>query len=119
VQIDAPELAEGECYAREARRKLVELAPPGTHVELEADPRLDREDRFGRSLRYVIVGVTNVNVELVRAGAATPYFYRGDEGAHADELLAAATSARGARRGLWGMCRVTWSPSRGVTTHPR
>jgi len=41
-----------------------------------------------------------VNVELVRLGAAAPYFYRGVRGRHADELLAAARAARAARRGL-------------------
>ncbi len=54
VQIDAPELSSGECYARPARAALVRLAPPGARVDLEADPALDAEDRFGRLLRYVV-----------------------------------------------------------------
>jgi micrococcal nuclease len=119
VQIDAPELGEGECYARSARRELERLAPPGTNVELERDAGLDDEDRFGRLLRYVRVGGTNVNVELVRRGAATPYFFRGERGRVAGELLAAVARARAAGRGMWGACRVAWRPEAQVSTRPR
>ncbi len=103
VQIDAPEL-ETDCYGRPALRALVALAPKGTHVTLASDPRLDDRDRYGRLLRYVLVGNENVNVELVREGAASPYFFRSDRGAYADELLDAVDEARGARRGYWGAC---------------
>ncbi len=119
VQIDAPELGEGECYARESRRELERLAPPGGRIELEADPRLDDTDRYGRLLRYVHATGANVNVELVRSGAATPYFRRGDEGTYADELLDAVEEAREDLRGMWGSCRVVWDPDRAVTTRPR
>ena len=51
-----------------------------------------------------------MNVELVRRGAATPYFFRGDEGRYADELLAAVAVARDERRGMWAACRVSWTP---------
>ena len=119
VQIDAPELGEGECYARQSRRELERLAPPGERIELEADPDLDDRDRFGRLLRYVHAADANVNVELVRRGAATPYFRGGDEGTYADELLAAVDEARRASRGMWRSCRVSWNPDRAVVTHPR
>jgi micrococcal nuclease len=119
VQIDAPELGEGECYARESHRELERLARRGGRVELEVDPRLDDSDRYGRLLRYVHTTATNVNVELVRRGAATPYFRGGDEGAYADELLAAVGEARRASRGMWGSCRVSWNPDRAVVTRPR
>lgn len=49
-------------------------------MTLEADARLDGKDRYGRLLRYVWRDGVNVNVELVRRGAAAPYFYRGDRG---------------------------------------
>jgi endonuclease YncB( thermonuclease family) len=119
VQIDAPELGDGECYARQAHRALESLARPGSRVALEPDPLLDQEDRFGRLLRYVHSGVTNVNVELVRQGAATPYFLGGDEGRYADELLEAVAEARAADRGMWSACRVDWGSERPVATHPR
>lgn len=119
VQIDAPELGQGECFAREARRELERLAPDGARVALEADPVLDDEDRFGRLLRYVLAGGTNVNVELVRRGAAAPYFRGGDKGRYADELLDAVDEARHSGRGMWGACRVQWEPDRAVITRPR
>jgi micrococcal nuclease len=114
LQIDAPELGEGECYSRAALDELERLVHSGQRVGLESDRRLDDVDRFGRLLRYVLAGATNVNVELVRRGAATPYFVHGVHGAHAVELLAAAAAARSAGRGMWGACRVTWSQDRRV-----
>ncbi len=117
VQIDAPELASGECYGREARAVLLELAPPGTRVRLQKDPRLDRQDRFGRLLRYVLRGETNVNLALVRRGAAAPYFYRGDRGKYSAALLDVARLARAKKRGLWRACpRTLLRPDRGIAT---
>jgi micrococcal nuclease len=118
VQIDAPESGE-ECYAATSAHELSRLAPPGVRVRLEADPHLDAVDRYGRLLRYVHAGSTNVNLALVRRGAATPWFYGGDRGRYAERLLAATMFARAQRRGLWGMCRVLWSPDRPVETRPR
>lgn len=118
VQIDAPE-AGGECYASGSTMELIRLAGPGTRVGLESDPALDRVDRFGRLLRYVNSHGRNVNVELVRRGAATPWFYDGDRGRYATRLLVATTSARDARRGMWGACRVSWNPYEPVATRSR
>jgi micrococcal nuclease len=118
VQIDAPE-AGGECYAAASTRELARLARPGTLVVLDADPRLDRVDRYGRLLRYVRSGGRNLNVELVRRGAATPYFFDGDRGRHAGALLSAVSAARIARRGMWRACRVFWSADAPVETKRR
>lgn len=119
LQIDAPELGEGECYGREALRALQQLLQPGDRVVLEVDLRLDRVDRHGRLLRYVHSAGSNLNVELVHRGAATPYFTRGEQGRHADALLAATEDARNEHRGLWGACSVTWDPRRQVETRYR
>jgi hypothetical protein len=51
LQIDTPELGSGECYSRAARRVLAALAPVGTPVFLEADPSLDRVERYEREPR--------------------------------------------------------------------
>jgi endonuclease YncB( thermonuclease family) len=102
LQIDAPEVSTGECYARASRAALLRLVPVGSSVTLQTDPRLDKVDRFGRLLRYVRRGALNVNVELVRVGAAAPYFFGGDRGRYADRLLVAAFRAKAGKRGLWG-----------------
>jgi endonuclease YncB( thermonuclease family) len=107
LQIDTPELGSGECYSRAARTALLSLMPIGSHVTLESDARLDRVDRYGRLLRYVHRGSLNVNLQLVKRGAAAPYFYGGDRGKYANRLLADAQRAKGAMRGLWKACPST------------
>ena len=119
VQIDAPEPG-SECYGTQATRLLSELAPPGTPVELERDPRLDDTDRFGRLLRYASAGGRTLNVVLVERGAAAPYFFRGDRGRYTDELEEAAADAKAAQRGLWGVCPAAQlNPKRALKTGPR
>jgi micrococcal nuclease len=118
LQIDTPELG-AECYAQAARTALLRKAPVGSRVVLEADPQLDRVDRNGRLLRYVHRGQTNVNLALVKAGAAAPYFFGGDRGRYAAKLLSEAARAKAAKRGLWGACRgVVLDPNRAVDTGP-
>jgi micrococcal nuclease len=107
VQLDAPEIDENECYARAAKAILAQLLPPGTHVEIETDALLDKKDRFGRTLAYVWKDGANVNLELVRAGSAAPWFFHGDRGRYAADFLAAAREARERPRGLWSACPAT------------
>jgi micrococcal nuclease len=117
LQIDTPELGSGECYSRAARTELLRLVPIGSRVVLEADRDLDRIDRYGRLLRYIRRGGMNVNVELVRQGAAAPYFYRGDRGRYAPALMVATTSAKVTKRGLWRACPGTkLDPNHAVDT---
>jgi micrococcal nuclease len=119
VQIDAPEVQERECYGDRARTLLRRLIPPGTTVRVEADPRLDQVDRYGRLLRYLFRGPTNLNLELVRVGAATVWFYDHDRGRYAGALLAAARAARASHRGLWGACpRTPFDPYHSASTGP-
>ena len=103
VQIDAPEL-QSDCYGRAALRALIDLTPKGTHVTLVADPELDERDVHGRLLRYVYRDGKNVNVELVRRGAASPYYFRKERGDFAEELDDAVEDARDRRAGYWGAC---------------
>jgi endonuclease YncB( thermonuclease family) len=70
LQIDTPEVGSGECYSRAAARELRRLLLVGSAVRLGADPRLDGVDRYGRQLRYVWRRGMNMNVELLRRGAA-------------------------------------------------
>ena len=115
VQIDAPE-SSGECYGEEAGTALRRLLPVGARVRLERDPALDDVDRYDRRLRYVLRGRTNVNLSLVRSGAASVWFFDGDRGRFARELLAGARTAKAQKRGAWGACR---SPRRWPTHRSR
>jgi micrococcal nuclease len=119
VQIDSTELGSGECYSRKAAQALRRLIPEGSSIRLEADPALDQVDRYGRLLRYVWRESTNINVALVREGAATVWFYDGDKGKYAAQLLSAARNAQTARRGMWGACRVLWDPYGPATASPK
>lgn len=103
VQIDAPELYD-DCYGKAARVALRRLVPNGSRVTLARDPALDAADRYGRRLRYVVVRGTNVNLALVRQGAASPYFFHGERGRYARALLDAVHEAQAAKRGYWGAC---------------
>lgn len=118
LQIDAPELR-SDCFGRAAREALESLTPDGTRVTLVRDASLDARDDYGRLLRYVLAGDTNVNVELVRRGAASPYFFRNGRGRFAGDLLEAVDEARAARRGYWGACPAAQlHPGLGAFTGP-
>jgi micrococcal nuclease len=117
LQLDAPEGGEHECFADAARDALRRLLPRGTSVRLEPDPELDRVDRFGRLLRYVYAREDLLNLRLVQGGFATPYFFRGERGRYAGELLDGAEEAQAAGRGLWSACPTTrLDPERPATT---
>jgi micrococcal nuclease len=107
VQLDAPEIDEDECYAQAAKRVLARLLTPGTEVDIETDAALDRVDRYGRTLAYLKKDGTNINLELVREGAAAPWFYDGERGRYAGLLLGTARRAKEHDRGLWGACPGT------------
>ena len=105
VQIDTPE-KRTECYGEAASEVTGRLLPPGTHVRIEQDPGLDQVDRYQRKLAYVWKGDEDVNVTLVREGAAGVWFYGGRRGRHAGELLQATEQARAERKGLWAACQL-------------
>src|SRR5262245_44964564 len=77
VQIDTPEVYNvPECYGEQASKITERLLPPGTAVRLYREPKTDTVDTYGRLLRYVfrVHDGLDVNVQLVRVGAAAPYF---------------------------------------------
>jgi micrococcal nuclease len=122
VQIDTPEVYfSPECYGEQASGITKRLLPPGTLVRLTSEPATDSVDQYGRLLRYVIrvKDGLNVNVQLVRLGAAAPYYYDGRRGKYARELDRLAQHARAEHLGLWGACpRTPYYPYRGVATGP-
>src|SRR4051794_27239295 len=120
VQIDTPEVYYSpECYGKQASRITQRLLPPGTLVRLYREPKTDAVDAYGRLLRYVfrVRDQSNINVYLVRVGAAAPYFYHGRRGRYAQDLVRLGLRARRRDRGLWGRCPGTpWDPNHGVST---
>jgi len=121
LQIDTPELATKECHAEESKIQLEtflatalqsltisEVKPKNltkiNGVRLEADSNLDSEDRYGRKLSYLFIEKLNINIEMVKIGAATPYFYRGEKGKYSIELEEAAEYAKQNQLGVWATC---------------
>ena len=117
IQIDTPELASKECYGIQAKSELSKLLNQAGEVSLTSDPNLDEVDKYGRLLRYVFIGNTNLNLKLIEIGAAAPYFYRGEKGIYAAQFLKAAQTAQKRKLGMWGMCPGTrLSPNNAVQT---
>jgi endonuclease YncB( thermonuclease family) len=120
VQIDTPEVYYSpECYGEQASTVAKRLLPPGTLVRLYREPRTDAVDKYGRLLRYVVRvrDGLNVNVQLVRVGAAAPYFYDYRRGRYARLLMQLTHRARAQHLGLWGHCpHTSYDPNHGVST---
>jgi hypothetical protein len=61
----------------------------------------------------------NINLEMVKRGAAAPWFYNGQKGKFNKELLAAALTAQKNKVGLWKACPSTeLDPSGSIDTGP-
>lgn len=118
LQIDTPELSTNECYSQEARQALVKLLGASESLVLRNDPSLDKIDRYGRLLRYVFKGKTNINLKMVEIGAAAPYYYRGERGIYSNILLKAAQEAKRKSLGFWKKCPGTnLAPDYALTTN--
>ncbi len=107
--IDAPEVdhrgdGAGECYGNQATRQLETLTPVGSRVTLSADDGQDDLDKWGRQLRYVASGDTDVNRALLSQGGAKR-FAEWNPLARADSYDQAAAGAARDRIGLWKACR--------------
>jgi len=106
LQIDTPEISPAECYGAEAHKALIGIIGK-LNITLESDPVSDNKDQFGRILRYVKVGNVNVNLKLVEIGAATPYFFNGENGKYSSQIFKAAQNAQAKKIGLWKLCPNT------------
>jgi endonuclease YncB( thermonuclease family) len=103
IGIDTPEThhpTEGADYlGYEATDANLALVGEGTTVVLQRD--ISETDQYDRLLRYVFVGDTLVNAEIVRQGLARMRFYEPDV-LYKAEIEAALAEARQAKRGLHG-----------------
>ena len=69
VGIDTPEVYGGvECGGKKASASLRHLLPRGARVTLFSDPSQDLKDRYGRLLRYVQRGKSDINRRMVTKG---------------------------------------------------
>jgi endonuclease YncB( thermonuclease family) len=117
LQIDTPELNGNECYAKEAQVALANLLNIRGTFRLRTDPKIETRDAYGRLLRYLFKGRMNLNVEMVRIGAATPYFYKRVQGEYATQLMEAVQYAQANKLGLWSECPGTkLNPNSALTT---
>lgn len=110
--IDTPEVYGGaECWGAEASA-FAEKTLGGQAVRLLADPTQDDTDRYGRSLRYLIVGSgENYSTLAAEAGAARAYIYNDTPVTQHPAISAAEDRARAAGRGLWAACSTEPTPT--------
>jgi len=104
IGIDTPETVDPrkpvQCFGVEASKKNQELVE-GKMVRLEKD--ITDRDKYNRLLRYIYVGDTFINLELVKQGFAYSYSYPPDI-KYQDQIVKAQQEAHEAKRGLWSAC---------------
>ncbi|MGV8895355.1 MAG: thermonuclease family protein [Rhodoglobus sp.] len=101
--IDTPEIGDNlECYGDESTALLRQLLPEGTHVWVLPD--IEPQDQYGRSLLFIYTDdATNINLELLRQGAAEVEMYSPNLLFQA-EIEATERAAIDAGAGMWGAC---------------
>lgn len=111
IGIDTPETVDPrkpvQCFGVEASNKNKELVE-GKTVRLEKD--VTDRDKYNRLLRYVWVGDTFINLELVKQGFAYSYSYPPDI-KYQDQIVAAQQEAEKNKNGLWNACPLDASKS--------
>lgn len=103
IGLDAPELSPRECYGSQATSRMAQLTRGGT-VYIATDATQGNRDRYGRLLRHVYTpGGTSLALTMIQGGHAREYTYsRAYKGQYSHRR--AQSSAKAARRGLWGAC---------------
>lgn len=104
IGIDAPEIAEKQPFAVEAKMFISDLCENQTiHVSFE--PGQDEKDRFGRNVGWIWVrvknGYLNVNEALIAKGFASVYFYQKTELQNGSKMIALQKAARELKKGKW------------------
>ncbi|MFZ2149577.1 MAG: thermonuclease family protein [Minisyncoccia bacterium] len=116
IGIDTPETVSPrkpvQCFGAEASKKNKELVE-GKVVRMEKD--VTDKDRYGRLLRYIYIGDSFINVEMVKQGFAYSYSYPPDISRQA-QILKAQQEAESAKRGLWSACPTKDSSTTSSTT---
>lgn len=104
--VSAPETRKRrDCGGPQATALMRRLAPPGSKVTVSTDSKTgDTVDAYGRRLGFADVRGRDVGEQIIRAGRATVYSYRGRQFSRIDRYEAAERDARAARRGSWATC---------------
>lgn len=106
IGIDTPESVKPGytvgCWAKEASA-WAKTQLTGKRVALVVDPTQDKNDKYGRTLGYVLRdGTWDYGTEAVRAGMAKAYVYNKKPAQRAAAITSAEADAKKAGRGLWG-----------------
>lgn len=105
--IDTPEVyGNAECWGARASKATRTLLPVGRKVRLVSDSTQDREDQYGRQLRYVLRSSDGLDVgqRLLRNGHATTFIWGTNPLKKAASYRKVEGQAKKARRGLWRAC---------------
>ncbi|MBR1802066.1 thermonuclease family protein [Candidatus Saccharibacteria bacterium] len=107
IGIDAPELSskattKAGCFAQQSKTYLSRMLT-GKYVTLRADVLSGNKDKYGRLLRYVYLGVMDVDYLMVFGGYAREYKYYANNYVFRNTYLAAQASAKRRRIGLWNL----------------
>lgn len=118
IGVDTPETVDPrkpvQCFGIEASNKNKELVE-GKMARLEKD--ITDRDKYNRLLRYVWVGDTFVNLELIKQGFAYSSSYSPDI-KYQDLFVKTQREAREMKRGLWDTCPVVAPIGIQVTVPP-
>ena len=108
IGVDAPETSSKAstkkgCYAAQAKAYLSRRLT-GRYVQLNTDKMTGDKDYYGRLLRYVSLGIEDINFTMVYGGYAREYkFWSSNTYWKRSSYLNAQNKAKSARRGLWNL----------------
>ena len=102
--IDTPELAhddtEEERYAKEASNYTCETLKKSNKIEIEFDPKSDKQDKYDRYLVWIFIDDKLLQESLVKKGyAKVKYTY--DDYLYLDSLYKAEEYAKEKKIGIW------------------
>jgi endonuclease YncB( thermonuclease family) len=100
--INAPEISSGDCYAQESKARMGQLVS-NKEVKLISDPKNSDRDKYGRLLRYVMLGETDIGEQMILEGFAL--FYSTYPITKAKTYEEAENKAKDAVVGLWLKCQ--------------
>jgi endonuclease YncB( thermonuclease family) len=96
--VDTNETTLNESFAQEAKTRLAELLPVGSHVTLKAEH--EGSNTLNRPVRHVFLGSTNIGEQMVSEGLGLAVSYDMEPGYRAD-YFAASEKAQINEVGMW------------------